>query len=70
MEGIASAGGPWSCAPWSSAGVPAPSLPPGIADSGLPLAIRLIGAAATDVRLLTVGAWGEAVLGFAAIPRG
>jgi Asp-tRNA(Asn)/Glu-tRNA(Gln) amidotransferase A subunit family amidase len=46
------------------------SLPPGTADSGLPPAIRLIGAAATDARLLTADAWGEAVLGFAAIPRG
>jgi Asp-tRNA(Asn)/Glu-tRNA(Gln) amidotransferase A subunit family amidase len=57
------------CAPWSSAGVPALSLPTGVDEAGLPLALQLVQAPGGTVRLLGVAAWCERVLGFAARPR-
>jgi Asp-tRNA(Asn)/Glu-tRNA(Gln) amidotransferase A subunit family amidase len=57
------------CAPWSSAGVPAVSLPTGVDESGLPLALQLVQAPGGTVRLLGVAAWCERVLGFGARPR-
>jgi aspartyl-tRNA(Asn)/glutamyl-tRNA(Gln) amidotransferase subunit A len=66
--GLASTGDAWFCAPWSSAGVPAITLPSGLAPSGLPYAIQLVGAAGRETPLLGVAAWCEAVLGFTAAP--
>ena len=62
-EGLASTGDAWHCAPWSFAGVPAISLPSGLARSGLPLAVQLVQAAGASARLLGVAAWCEGVLG-------
>jgi len=56
------------CAPWSSAGVPSISLPTGLNDSGLPLALQLIQAPTGLARLLGVAAWCERVLGFSERP--
>ena len=56
------------CAPWSSAGVPSISLPTGLADSGLPLALQLVQGPSGLPRLLGVAAWCERVLGFAERP--
>jgi aspartyl-tRNA(Asn)/glutamyl-tRNA(Gln) amidotransferase subunit A len=64
--GLASTGDAWFCAPWSSAGVPAISLPSGLADSGLPHAVQLVGAAGRETPLLGVAAWCETVLAFSA----
>ncbi len=45
--------------PWSLTGVPSISLPVGLGESGLPLAIQLIGAPFGEVGLLSVARWCE-----------
>jgi aspartyl-tRNA(Asn)/glutamyl-tRNA(Gln) amidotransferase subunit A len=67
-EGLAATGDPWFCAPWSSAGVPALSLPSALSPLGLPLAVQLVGAASRDAELLAVAAWCERVLDFTPSP--
>jgi Asp-tRNA(Asn)/Glu-tRNA(Gln) amidotransferase A subunit family amidase len=67
-EGLASTGDASFCAPWTSAGVPAITLPSGLAPSGLPHAIQLIQAAGAEARLLAVAAWCQRVLAFGARP--
>lgn len=66
--GLNSTGDGSLCAPWSNAGVPAITLPSGIASSGLPHAIQLVQAAGASSRLLGVAAWCERVLGFSRVP--
>lgn len=61
-----STGDPMLCAPWSFAGLPAISLPSGLARDGLPLAIQLVSEG--EPRLLAVAAWCEAMLGFSGTP--
>src|SRR2546425_3169594 len=68
--GLGSTGDGSLCAPWSNAGVPAISLPSGIAPSGLPHAIQLVQAAGASVRLLGVAARCGRVLGFSQAPVG
>ena len=65
--GLGSTGDGSLCAPWSNAGVPAISLPSGIAASGLPHAIQLVQAARGSARLLGVAAWCERVLAFSQV---
>src|SRR2546426_54020 len=67
-EGLASTGDASLCAPWSFAGVPAISLPSGLAPSGLPLAIQLVQTAGASARLLSVAAWCERQLAFTRSP--
>jgi Asp-tRNA(Asn)/Glu-tRNA(Gln) amidotransferase A subunit family amidase len=72
--GAAPAGLGWTgdaslCAPWSSAGVPSLTLPSGVDETGLPLALQLVQAPGGLARLLGVAAWCERALGFAARPR-
>jgi Asp-tRNA(Asn)/Glu-tRNA(Gln) amidotransferase A subunit family amidase len=67
--GLDSTGDGSLCAPWSNAGVPAITLPSGIASSGLPYALQLVQAAGASSRLLAVAAWCERVLGFTQAPR-
>lgn len=69
-SGLGSTGDGSHCAPWSNAGVPAITLPSGIASSGLPHAIQLVQAAGASARLLGVAAWCERVLGFSQAPLG
>ena len=57
------------CAPWSSAGVPSITVPTGLDEAGLPLALQLVQAPAGLARLLGVAAWCERVVAFAARPR-
>jgi aspartyl-tRNA(Asn)/glutamyl-tRNA(Gln) amidotransferase subunit A len=57
------------CAPWSSAGVPSLTLPSGVDEAGLPLALQLVQAPSGLARLLGAAAWCERALGFAARPR-
>jgi len=57
-----------ACAPWSFIGVPAISLPSGIDDTGLPLALQLVVAPSAGASLLRVAAWCERVLAFGARP--
>src|SRR5437879_3123433 len=67
-EGLASTGDASLCAPWSFAGVPAISLPSGLAPSGLPLAIQLGRAAGASARLPSAAAWCERQLAFTRSP--
>ena len=66
--GLGSTGDGSFCAPWSNAGVPAISLPSGVAASGLPHAIQLVQAAGAEARLLGVAAWCERALAFSQAP--
>jgi aspartyl-tRNA(Asn)/glutamyl-tRNA(Gln) amidotransferase subunit A len=66
--GLGSTGDAWFCAPWSSAGVPAVTLPSGVAPAGLPYAVQLVAAAGREAPLLGTAAWCEDVLRFAAAP--
>jgi aspartyl-tRNA(Asn)/glutamyl-tRNA(Gln) amidotransferase subunit A len=68
--GLGSTGDGSLCSPWSNAGVPAITLPSGIAASGLPHAIQLVQAGGASTRLLGVAAWCERVLGFTHAPGG
>jgi len=61
-------GDPWFCAPWSSIGVPAISLPAAVGADGLPHAIQLVASTDGDADLLGVAAWCEHVLDFASAP--
>ena len=58
---------PWT-APWTGLGVPAVSLPTGLAADGLPLGTQLIGGAFEEARLLAAARWAEAAIGFTAAP--
>jgi aspartyl-tRNA(Asn)/glutamyl-tRNA(Gln) amidotransferase subunit A len=58
------------CAPWSSAGVPAISLPSGLAASGLPEAVQLVGAVDAEEVVVGTAAWCARVLAFADAPAG
>jgi amidase len=66
--GLEATGDPWFCAPWSSAGVPACSLPTAVSPPGLPRALQLVAAADRDADLLAVAAWCERVLDFGLSP--
>jgi aspartyl-tRNA(Asn)/glutamyl-tRNA(Gln) amidotransferase subunit A len=65
--GLASTGDASLCAPWSFTGVPAITLPTGVAASGLPHALQLVGGH-DESRLLAVAGWCESILGFSAAP--
>jgi Asp-tRNA(Asn)/Glu-tRNA(Gln) amidotransferase A subunit family amidase len=62
-EGLASTGNPEFCALATFTGLPAISLPSGLAGNGLPLAVQLV--SGTQAQLLAVASWCEATLGFA-----
>jgi Asp-tRNA(Asn)/Glu-tRNA(Gln) amidotransferase A subunit family amidase len=66
--GLASTGDGSLCAPWSWAGVPAITLPSGLAPDGLPYAVQLVAAPGAEAGLLAAARWCEAVLGFRAAP--
>jgi Asp-tRNA(Asn)/Glu-tRNA(Gln) amidotransferase A subunit family amidase len=66
--GLDSTGDGSLCAPWTSAGVPAVSLPSGVASSGLPMAIQLVQAAGGSARLFGTAVWCERVIGFSQAP--
>jgi aspartyl-tRNA(Asn)/glutamyl-tRNA(Gln) amidotransferase subunit A len=67
-RGLSWTGDAWHCAPWSSTGFPAISLPSGIAASGLPHALQLVAAPERRATLLQVAAWCEGLLAFSAPP--
>ena len=48
--------------PWTSCGLPAISIPSGIAQSGLPLGLQLIAAPYREQRLLAAAQWCEQTL--------
>ncbi len=67
-RGFATTGDPVFCAPATYTGLPAIALPSGLSDSGLPLALQLVGAPFAEAALLGVAAWTERVLDFQARP--
>jgi Asp-tRNA(Asn)/Glu-tRNA(Gln) amidotransferase A subunit family amidase len=48
--------------PWTFVGLPAISLPVGLGETGMPLAVQLVGALGADERLLAVARWCEQAL--------
>ncbi len=61
-------GTPHFQAPWSCAGVPAASMPCGLADDGMPVGMQLIAAKGEDWELLRTAEWCERCLGFENTP--
>jgi aspartyl-tRNA(Asn)/glutamyl-tRNA(Gln) amidotransferase subunit A len=55
--------------PWSYSGQPTVSIPCGLADDGLPVALQFVGGWFDEPRLLAAAAWCERVLDFKAIAR-
>jgi aspartyl-tRNA(Asn)/glutamyl-tRNA(Gln) amidotransferase subunit A len=66
--GLASTGDGSLCAPWSSAGMPAITLPTGVSSAGLPHALQLVHSVAAEPRLLGAAAWCERVVAFSGRP--
>jgi Asp-tRNA(Asn)/Glu-tRNA(Gln) amidotransferase A subunit family amidase len=56
-------------APWSCSGLPVVSLPCGLADDGMPVAVQLVGRHHEDERLLEIAEWCEKRFGFEARPE-
>jgi aspartyl-tRNA(Asn)/glutamyl-tRNA(Gln) amidotransferase subunit A len=65
----AGTGDPSLCGPWTYAGIPAISIPTGLDDDGLPLAIQLVGPRAGMDPLLGAAAWCERVVRFWDVSR-
>jgi aspartyl-tRNA(Asn)/glutamyl-tRNA(Gln) amidotransferase subunit A len=67
--GLESTGDPIFNNPWSMTGNPAVSLPSGLSESGLPLAIQLVGSSFAEGRLLAIAQWCESLLAFSHMPQ-
>jgi len=67
-HGLQATGDPVFQTPWTFLGIPALTLPSGIADNGLPLGLQLASAPFTEARLLAVARWCERTLAFTARP--
>jgi aspartyl-tRNA(Asn)/glutamyl-tRNA(Gln) amidotransferase subunit A len=63
-RGLESTGDSSLCAPASTTGLPAISLPSGLGEGGLPLAVQLVGRAFEEPALLSAAAWVESLLAF------
>lgn len=61
-------GDPKFTSPWSYAGVPAITIPCGIAGDGMPCGLQLVGPRDSEGRLLQAAAWCEERLGFQNLP--
>ena len=55
-------------APWSCSGLPVVSLPCGLADDGMPVAVQLVGRYHQEIPLLEVGQWCETAFEFRQVP--
>lgn len=55
-------------APWTTAGLPAITLPTGLDSGSMPLGVQLVGSWFKEVELLNVARWCESVLGFVSVP--
>ena len=62
LADVTNTGNPMFQRPWTSAGLPAISIPPGLAASGLPLGIQLVSAPFQEPRLLAAARWCEMAL--------
>lgn len=67
-KGLASTGSPVFCVPWSISGFPAITIPSGLDEQGLPLAILIGSGPMEEEKLLTVAARCERLLSFASSP--
>ena len=65
-EGLVSTGSPVFCVPWSLAGFPAITIPSGLNDQGLPLAVQLGAKPYDETTLLAAAEWCERQLSFSA----
>lgn len=65
---LTATGDPRYLVPWTTAGLPAISIPTGISADDLPMAAQLVGRRGSDWRLLDNARWAESVLGFDARP--
>jgi Asp-tRNA(Asn)/Glu-tRNA(Gln) amidotransferase A subunit family amidase len=65
--GLDFTGDPWFCAPWSSIGTPAVSLPNGTGADDLPHAVQLVGPPGGDGELIGLAGWCERVLDAVAV---
>jgi Asp-tRNA(Asn)/Glu-tRNA(Gln) amidotransferase A subunit family amidase len=54
--------------PWSFVGMPALSLPTGLSEDNLPLAVQIVAAPFAEAQLLAIGRWCETVLAFSEGP--
>ena len=55
-------------APWSCSGLPVVSLPSGLADDGMPVAVQLVGRYYQEIPLLRIGQWCETAFDFRQVP--
>ena len=62
LADLTNTGNPLFQGPWTHCGLPAITIPSGLASSGLPLGIQLIAARFRETRLLAAARWCEAVL--------
>ena len=62
LADVTNTGNPMFQAPWTSCGLPAISIPSGLAASGLPLGIQLVSAPFQEPRLLASARWCEMAL--------
>ena len=62
LADLTNTGNPLFQGPWTYCGLPAITIPSGLAESGLPLGIQLIAARFRETRLLAAARWCEAVL--------
>jgi len=68
LPDLTNTGNPLFQGPWTSSGLPAISIPSGLAASGLPLGIQLIAAPFAEARLLAAAHWCEGVLNIDLLP--
>jgi aspartyl-tRNA(Asn)/glutamyl-tRNA(Gln) amidotransferase subunit A len=62
-------GDPKFNSPWSFAGLPAVTIPCGLADDGMPCGLQLVGPRNSELQLLRTAAWCEARLSFGERPK-
>ena len=62
-------GDPRFNSPWSYAGIPAITIPCGLAGDGMPCGLQLVGARNSEARLLQAAAWCEEQIGFQKRPQ-
>ena len=62
-------GDPKFNSPWSYAGLPAITIPCGLADDEMPCGLQLVGPRNSELQLLHTAAWCETRLGFAERPK-
>ncbi len=62
-------GDPAFLSPWTLCGFPALTLPSGLSEHGLPLAVQLVTLPGADAELLSMGRWVEQLLAFGAMPQ-